>query len=542
MKLLKRILAAAALLCLLLYLSPAAFADNEDLYKDKTWDQVIEEFFQRYDVDEDGISLGYYNMVTGEEHYFNGDQYMVAGSMFKVPLNMCFTEKIHNGEMDWDTKIGSISYKTLLHDTIVHSSNDYAKILWQELGNGKYRTYREIIAPYMGEDPATVDEKYYENNFFTARQMIYCLRMLAGEPERFPGLIEAMQEAEPDEYFRRSEDRFDIAHKYGFLNTEYHLYMDDCAIAYTDDPIVFVMFTDNIERAYEVMAEYSTLMCDYTQYNTSLRLEAEALAKAAAATPAPAIELVEPSASPEGNAPGSGGGIGAILAVAGVIAALLLAVCAALRSGKRKNVRPGWAIAAAGLAAAAMLLSLVGVNAGTLVARAEGDPAAAATEFMDALMAGDYAAAYSHMAGYSGLGLENAPADAVGQKMYDALRESYAYELTGDCTVDKLEARQQLSFTYLDLTAMEEQVQEETLEQLKGIVQSRPKSQLYDENDNYLPEVAQEAYAAAVSAVLESAEEYYTTVGILLELEYSDEQWRVVPSPQLLKAVSGGTY
>lgn len=542
MKLLKRILAAAALLCLLLYLSPAAFADNEDLYKDKTWDQVIEEFFQRYDVDEDGISLGYYNMVTGEEHYFNGDQYMVAGSMFKVPLNMCFTEKIHNGEMDWDTKIGSISYKTLLHDTIVHSSNDYAKILWQELGNGKYRTYREIIAPYMGEDPATVDEKYYENNFFTARQMIYCLRMLAGEPERFPGLIEAMQEAEPDEYFRRSEDRFDIAHKYGFLNTEYHLYMDDCAIAYTDDPIVFVMFTDNIERAYEVMAEYSTLMCDYTQYNTSLRLEAEALAKEAAATPAPAIELVQPSASPEGNAPGSGGGIGAILAVAGVIAALLLAVCAALRSGKRKNVRPGWAIAAAGLAAAAMLLSLVGVNAGTLVARAEGDPAAAATEFMDALMAGDYAAAYSHMAGYSGLGLENAPADAVGQKMYDALRESYAYELTGDCTVDKLEARQQLSFTYLDLTAMEEQVQEETLEQLKGIVQSRPKSQLYDENDNYLPEVAQEAYAAAVSAVLESAEEYYTTVGILLELEYSDEQWRVVPSPQLLKAVSGGTY
>ena len=542
MKLLKRILAAAALLCLLLYLSPAAFADNEELYKDKTWDQVIEEFFQRYDVDEAGISLGYYNMVTGEEHYFNGDQYMVAGSMFKVPLNMCFTEKIHNGEMDWDTKIGSIRYETLLHDTIVHSSNDYAKILWQELGNGKYRTYREIIAPYMGEDPAAVDEKYYENNFFTARQMIYCLRMLAGEPERFPGLIEAMQEAEPDEYFRRSEDRFDIAHKYGFLNTEYHLYMDDCAIAYTDDPIVFVMFTDNIERAYEVMAEYSTLMCDYTQYNTSLRLEAEALAKEAAATPAPAIELVEPSASPEGDVPGSGGGIGAILAVAGVIAALLLAVGAALRGGRRKNVRPVWAIAAAGLAAAAMLLSLVGVNAGTLVARAEGDPAAAAVGFMDALVAGDYAAAYSHMAGYSGLGLENAPADAVGQKMYDALRESYAYELAGNCTVDKLEARQQISFTYLDLTAIEERVQEETTEQLRGIVQSRPKSQLYDENDNYLPEVAQEAYAAAVSAVLENAEEYYTTAGILLELEYADEQWRVVPSPQLLKAVSGGTY
>lgn len=542
MKLLKRILAAAALLCLLLYLSPAAFADNEELYKDKTWDQVIEEFFQRYDVDEAGISLGYYNMVTGEEHYFNGDQYMVAGSMFKVPLNMCFTEKIHNGEMDWDTKIGSIRYETLLHDTIVHSSNDYAKILWKELGNGKYRTYREIIAPYMGEDPAAVDEKYYENNFFTARQMIYCLRMLAGEPERFPGLIEVMQEAEPDEYFRRSEDRFDIAHKYGFLNTEYHLYMDDCAIAYTDDPIVFVMFTDNIERAYEVMAEYSTLMCDYTQYNTALRLEAEALAKEAAATPAPAIELVEPSASPEGDVPGSGGGIGAILAVAGVIAALLLAVGAALRGGRRKNVRPVWAIAAAGLAAAAMLLSLVGVNAGTLVARAEGDPAAAAAGFMDALVAGDYDAAYSHMAGYSGLGLENTPADAVGQKMYDALRESYAYELAGDCTVDKLEARQQISFTYLDLTAIEERVQEETTEQLRGIVQSRPKSQLYDENDNYLPEVAQEAYAAAVSAVLENAEEYYTTAGILLELEYADEQWRVVPSPQLLKAVSGGTY
>ncbi|EJX00962.1 peptidase family S11 [gut metagenome] len=211
---------------------------------------------------------------------------MISGSMFKVPLNMLFTEKVGKGELAMDDLIGGYRYSELLKGSIVHSNNDYAKILWNEAGrwieneNTVYHRYRELIAPYMGEDPENVDEKYYENNFFTPRQMINCLKLLAENPDRFPGLIENMQLAEPHKYFKRDEQRFDMAHKYGYLTKGSTLYLCDCAIAYTDDPIVFVMFTDGVDSAYSVMADYATMMCDYTQYNTAQRLEAEKKAKA----------------------------------------------------------------------------------------------------------------------------------------------------------------------------------------------------------------------------------------------------------------------
>ena len=289
MRLFKFLLCMVLALCVLLPGLPAARAEEpeteaeteaeDERFVDKTWDQVVEEFLQSWGTDPKSVGLGYYNTVTGEEYYLNPDQYMVSGSMYKVPLNMAFAEKVAKGEMDWDTNIGVFSYETLLEGSIVHSNNDYSKTLWYHLGNGSYRTYRRIIAPLMGEDPDTVDPKFYENNFFTTRQMIYCLRLLYENQEDYPRIIETMQRAEPTEYFKRRERRFNIAHKYGFLSTEYHLYMNDCGIAFTDDPILIVMFTDNVAHAYDVMTDFCTLMCDYAQYHHALRIEEEARAE-----------------------------------------------------------------------------------------------------------------------------------------------------------------------------------------------------------------------------------------------------------------------
>ncbi|MBO5556533.1 MAG: hypothetical protein J5927_05060, partial [Oscillospiraceae bacterium] len=276
MKRIRVILSALLALCLMLCLVPGARADgDDDKFKDKSWDELVSELLAKYTVSSDSIALGYYNTVTGEEHYLNGDKYMVSGSMYKVPLNMVFAEKVANGEMDWDYKFGSYTLEECMEATIIHSDNDLARTLWEVLGNSVYRNYRRVIAPYMGEDPDTVDAKFYENNFFTSRQMIYCLKLLYDHPERFPRIVETMQKAEPNNYFKLREHRFNIAHKYGFLLTEWHLYLDDCGIAFTDDPILLVLFTDNVGKAYDVMTDYCTLMCDYTQYHTRERILAE---------------------------------------------------------------------------------------------------------------------------------------------------------------------------------------------------------------------------------------------------------------------------
>ena len=211
----KKFFAALLMLAMLLPLAPAAVAEGEEdvaRFADRSWEEIVDEFLAEHHADPASVACGWCNTVTGEEHYHNADQYMVSGSMYKVPINMIFTEKVHNGEISWDTFIGGYRYEYCLHATIVDSNNDIAKGMWDYLGG--YQPYRHILAPYMGEDPDTVDEKFYENNFFTPRQMIYALKLLATESERFPKLIDEMLQAEPNKYFKERAHDYDIAQKF----------------------------------------------------------------------------------------------------------------------------------------------------------------------------------------------------------------------------------------------------------------------------------------------------------------------------------------
>lgn len=531
-------------------LLPAAFADGEDdeRFKDKTWDEVIDQFLTEHNIDPEDVALGYRNTVTGEEHFLNGDTYLVAGSMYKVPLNMIYTEKIHNGEMTMDDTIAGVKYSKLLEWTIINSDNDMAKILWKHLGT--YRHYRELIAPYMGEDAATVDAKFYENNFCTARQMIHCLNLLETEKDNFPGLIDVMLKAEPKNYFKFHEQEYEVAHKYGYLVDGSKLYMNDCAIVYTDDPIVIVMFTDTLKNGYVALTDYCSLMSDYAQYHTALRRvqeaeEAERAAIEALNSPTPTASAADgttPSA-PEANTTEEGtDSVMNIFAVAGICLLVVCGVAAVMScKGGRRKINIPWALVSVLLAGAALFACFYGSVHGAIIVKPSGDPQAVVTEFFDDMTAGNYTAAYEHMEGYSTLGLENTPDSETAVLAYDALKASYSYKLYGDCTVDGLTAKQQVVFQYLDLSSIGDDVQSKTEENLNTIVQSRSRSEVYDENNHYLPAVTDEAYSAAVRAVLERAQNYYTTTAFEVELEYTDGSWHIIPNSAMLSALTGGT-
>lgn len=309
MKIIKKLVcAAAALLLLAQTLSVTADDTSEtDRFDNKTWDEIIEEFLKENNIPEDRIALGYKNTVTGEEHYFNGDSCFMSASLFKVPLNMVYTDRIFRGEMTMEDKIGGVSYRYCLETTIVDSSNEMAYLLWDNLGS--FADYRREIAPYMGVDPDDADPIFLKENVCTARQMIYCLDLLYTESERFDGIIDLMLLAKPDEYFKSHEQSVPVAHKYGYIrDTEVtgHLYINDSAVVYTEDPIVIVMLTATLTEAEERLADYCTLMIDYTQYHTQLRQKEER--KAAECTPTPSPTPVPdpvltptppPAASPE---------------------------------------------------------------------------------------------------------------------------------------------------------------------------------------------------------------------------------------------------
>ena len=69
--------------------APEGSAAAESVPGQSDWETRLLLMLQEHDANPDTIAAGYYNLATGEEHYYNGDQYRVSGSMYKVPLPRC---------------------------------------------------------------------------------------------------------------------------------------------------------------------------------------------------------------------------------------------------------------------------------------------------------------------------------------------------------------------------------------------------------------------------------------------------------------------
>ena len=571
----KKFFAALLMLAMLLPLAPAAVAEGEEddaRFAGRSWEEIVDEFLAEHHTDPASVACGWCNTVTGEEHYHNADQYMVSGSMYKVPINMIFTEKVHNGEISWDTFIGGYRYEYCLHATIVDSNNDIAKGMWDYLGG--YQPYRHILAPYMGEDPDTVDEKFYENNFFTPRQMIYALKLLATESERFPKLIDEMLQAEPNKYFKERAHDYDIAQKYGYWPDPngWHVALNDCAIIYTEEPICIVIFIDSVseQASRELLKDYCDLMIAYTEYTTPARKEAERIAAEEAAiaalneaTPAPqesesgdAPSAPAPTAAPQGEpgmpqpeeerAPGLFWPIAlGLCTLAGAVWLSLRAV----RRARRGKLSLPWALAAVLFGAAAIGICLLpGERAAKSVSPAaaaedgasSAEAQAAVTEFFDSLVARDYARAYARLSGVATLGLEDTPASEDAARLMEAVRESWSWRLYGDCTLTRSGATQQVVFNSLDLSRMRDDIRAATEAEVERLAAELPADEIYAEDGGYLPSFTERAYAAALDAALARADEYYAATGLNIRLVKDGGEWLIVPDSTLYGALTGG--
>ena len=537
------------------------------------WEAELLEMLALYEADPSTIAAGYCNLVTGETHFYNGDTYMVSGSMYKIPLNMLFLDWIDEGELTMESNILGYPYSTLLDGTIIHSDNDMARVLWTYAGNTittdpastPYHRYRILIADYMGEDADTVADKYYENNFFTPRQVITCLQHVYENSEKYAPLIEDMQRAEPTNYFKLRERRFNIAHKYGYYidNTD-TLYLNDCAICYTDEPIAIVLFTAGTVKPYNVLTEYCSLMCNYTQETIAARAareEAEAAAAAAAAeeeearqealaaqeeTEADVEDPAAPSpsdpvtASPEPAVKNSHSlRVGPLIALVLTLILMLLSICLVVSASRRSRLRRFHGIAAVLLGTTAILLCIYAASGNTIYTRASGDPQETIVLFTESLKNGDYQTADSLLLKGASLGLNRTPDSEEEALLLAALEASWDFAPYGECTITQRSAWQQMRVQHLSLTALDAALQERSKEVLSGLVRSLPMTEVYDENGEYLPSLAETAYREALRDVISHAEDYYTYTGITLELRESNGTWLIVPDERLISVLSG---
>ncbi len=265
----KRILTyILTLLCMTALLSTGVCAvdPNDPRFVGKTWEEVMNDFLTMRLIDPAQVTAGYYNTITGEEHYHNPDTLMYGASTAKLPTNMIYAERVSKGEMTMDTLIRGNRYGLLQELSLINSDNPAQTTMVTDLGGGNYVEFRKQLLPYIGETEETVDPQVLERNFFKPTHLMSALKLLYGNPERFPGIEECLLKASPFDYFKGNQPPYDIAHKYGWYTDNGTTYLNDTAIIYTDDPILLVMYTANVENARYVLADFCSYMIDYAQF------------------------------------------------------------------------------------------------------------------------------------------------------------------------------------------------------------------------------------------------------------------------------------
>ena len=225
--------------------------------------EIIESFLAEQRITAKQIAIGWMDLVSGEEYYFNADVNFYGASLYKVALNMYFAERVAAGEMDWDTRILNGQLDVLMTGSLEESNNSYSYTMTRYFGS--YRKFR-IATSYlygMTKEETMADRRYLRDSWITPRRMITCLKTLYDEPDRFPRVIMHLLRAQPGRYFRWYEDRWPIAQKYGYYRISW-LEISTAGIVYVPGrPFLLVVLTHGAPMAEENIGKLCQLLGDY---------------------------------------------------------------------------------------------------------------------------------------------------------------------------------------------------------------------------------------------------------------------------------------
>ncbi|MCR5250116.1 MAG: phosphodiester glycosidase family protein [Lachnospiraceae bacterium] len=229
------------------------------------------------------------------------------------------------------------------------------------------------------------------------------------------------------------------------------------------------------------------------------------------------------------------------LAVLFIVTLFLFLVVRSIRSEIRHRSELLWSSAASLCVCLLLFFCIVADAEGTLVFLPSDTPEHKAEHFFHNLVTGSYEAAAADLSRPRQFFSEPEDADATDRLYYEYLKKSFSYRLKGEAVRDKTHAEQTVSFTYLDLKQLPDPISEQVMNELAGLVEERKKAEVYDEDENYRPEILEEVYADSVREVLSHAEDYYTTTDLTVALDYSDGEWFIEPADPLFLALAGGS-
>ena len=263
-----RIRAALLALTLILSLSAASHAadladDDDARFAGRTLAGLTADFMQAHDLRDSQFAVSYCNPATGEYFGQNDLQMMIAGSTYKVPLNLYYYRQELDGTLEPDAYIARIGLTLdVAHErSLVYSDNDVSEGLLYNLGN--FTAYKRDMLTLFSLTEDEVDDRYFYGNYYCTRMMTDALRVLYDGREDYAAMLDLMKRAYPETgYFRRDVQEYEVAHKYG----SYEGAENDVGIFFTDEPFLLAVYTQDVAGE-AVCAEYARLATDYNVYH-----------------------------------------------------------------------------------------------------------------------------------------------------------------------------------------------------------------------------------------------------------------------------------
>ena len=192
------------------------------------------------------------------------------------------------------------------------------------------------------------------------------------------------------------------------------------------------------------------------------------------------------------------------------------------------------------LAVICICLALLNMNAGPILLQQPQSAMDQVQTMLDALCAGDYDTVSSCLYGQPDLGVDREAEDPVGRLFWDALAESFSYEMGGVFHATDSGVALDVTVHALDLNSVTGNLRERARALMEQrIAEAEDTEDIYDENYDYREEFVMGAlYQAAQDALSQDARQ--TSWTLTLNLVYENGQWWIMPEQDLLRAISGG--
>lgn len=222
------------------------------------------------------VAISYHNFVSGETYFDNPDQYMTAGSTYKLPLNLYYYEQENAGVIDPNSKLtyhendfeaggpvgnnyqpgDELTIKDLHFYSLVWSDNTASRILFSGLGG--WGKYRNAIQKYSN---INYTSEFYENKF-PVRYVNDVLIYLYNHSESLSDMMYYLSTVAPGDCLKRYVTA-PIYQKDGFYGAAYNA----AGLVYTNRPYAVSVYTSLGDAGPHIIGKINLLLYNYTNAN-----------------------------------------------------------------------------------------------------------------------------------------------------------------------------------------------------------------------------------------------------------------------------------